>query len=496
MKRKINKIVLTIVICVELLFVQNSINVKAAVATNPRIANNVTTWDCIYFGNYYQNYYTPIEVPSNLAVDHKYIDKDGTEFIYRSWTNRIYDEEKQESVDVHHSGYFKKQPIKWRVLSVDKDGNAIVMADKGIDFVQYNTVESEDEDKSIWEKSTLRSWLNGYGNASNSEHIDYSSNNFINQAFTNEEQSAIIASSIKSGNDVGDYVTDKISILSDKEVSNSSYGFNMTFWSESQSRVCELTGYAKSKTEYVANNWWTRDAYVVTPDGSGCYYLYEDAGNADADYVAVRPTLKINLNAAYVKPASAVKASVSGEFISHTHNYSSKVVRDATCQSAGIITYTCECDDSYTESIPKNPTKHVDETEIKGAADPKIGVKGYTGDVYCKGCGVLISKGASVPAISLRKQKISVKNVTVRYSKLRRKKMAIKLNAKTDGNGALSYKVTKYPKGMKKYISVSPKGKVTLRKKAKKGTYKITITASKVEQFDSAKKVVIIKVKK
>ncbi len=37
----------------------------------------------------------------------------------------------------------------------------------------------------------------------------------------------------------------------------------------------------------------------------------------------------------------------------HTHSYSSTVTKDASCAETGIMTYTCECGDSYTEEIAK-----------------------------------------------------------------------------------------------------------------------------------------------
>ena len=46
-----------------------------------------------------------------------------------------------------------------------------------------------------------------------------------------------------------------------------------------------------------------------------------------------------------------------------------------------------------------------------------------------------------------------------------------------------------------RYISVSKKGKVKLKKGAKKGTYKITIAAAKTGEYKETKKVVSIKVK-
>lgn len=36
----------------------------------------------------------------------------------------------------------------------------------------------------------------------------------------------------------------------------------------------------------------------------------------------------------------------------HTHSYSSKVTKEATCTATGTMTYTCSCGDKYTESIP------------------------------------------------------------------------------------------------------------------------------------------------
>ena len=83
-------------------------------------------------------------------------------------------------------------------------------------------------------------------------------------------------------------------------------------------------------------------------------------------------------------------------------------------------------------------------------------------------------------------------------SKLEKKSQSFNIGAVVNNGGAhgkVSYKVSKYPKGGKKYIKVSSKGKVTLKKGAKKGTYKITVTAAGTEYFAEAKKTITIKVK-
>lgn len=91
--------------------------------SNPRVSDGVSTWDCIYFGNYWQN-------DTN---------GDGTA-------------DKNDA----------KTPIKWRVLSVNGD-DAFLVSDKNLDVQKYNT-EYEDV---TWETCTMRSWLNGYGAGSN-----------------------------------------------------------------------------------------------------------------------------------------------------------------------------------------------------------------------------------------------------------------------------------------------------------------------------------------
>ncbi|MDE6627147.1 MAG: hypothetical protein K2K56_12345, partial [Lachnospiraceae bacterium] len=88
--------------------------------SNPVVDNGVTTWDCIYFGSYWQN------------------DTNG-------------DGRADNSDD--------KQPIKWRVLSVDGD-DVFLLSDRNLSRQVYNSLSDEKGVK--WETSTIRSWLNGY----------------------------------------------------------------------------------------------------------------------------------------------------------------------------------------------------------------------------------------------------------------------------------------------------------------------------------------------
>ena len=46
----------------------------------------------------------------------------------------------------------------------------------------------------------------------------------------------------------------------------------------------------------------------------------------------------------------------------HTHNYAEETITDATCETDGLKTFTCECGDTYTEVVPA--TGHVFENYV------------------------------------------------------------------------------------------------------------------------------------
>ena len=220
---------------------------KAAVSLqNPTTdGNGVTTWDCIYFGNYYQ---------SNSST---------------------------------------KEPIKWRVLSVNGN-DAFLLADQNLDSKLYNKIYTD----VTWATCTLRTWLNGI---------------FLNTAFTSAEQVAIKNTTVVNednpyfGTEGGENTTDKVYLLSIAEASNTAYGFNGEFRTYSETRVAKNTAYAKecgartsTSTEYEGNGyWWLRSpgnysyrASSVSNYGCGSGY----GNNVDDGSGAVRPALHLNLS--------------------------------------------------------------------------------------------------------------------------------------------------------------------------------------------------------
>ena len=92
------------------------------------------------------------------------------------------------------SGGYNTNPVKWRVLS-NASEQLLLLSDQNLDVFQYHT----EYESVTWEKSTMRSWLNGYGAAQNTgsdNGIDYTSDNFINTAFSDGEQGAIVDTTV------------------------------------------------------------------------------------------------------------------------------------------------------------------------------------------------------------------------------------------------------------------------------------------------------------
>lgn len=238
--------------------------------SNPRVdENNNVTYDCIYFGNYPQ---------SDVTGE-------------------------------------KKEPIKWRVLSVNGN-DAFLLADKNLGIMPYNIIKMDIS----WEECTLRSWLNGYGTDSNRNEIDYTLHNFIDQAFTVSEQSAILSTNIVNGENT-EYkygaendTEDKIFILSAEEASNAEYGF-LSYKDDSneliadKARKHENTDYVQGMSSKVSGKWWLRTRGGIMHEA---VYVSEqgklDMGGEDVDawQYAVCPALHLNLLSPEWKKADSI----------------------------------------------------------------------------------------------------------------------------------------------------------------------------------------------
>ncbi len=175
------------------------------------------------------------------------------------------------------------EEIQWIVLA--REGDEVLLISKyGLDAKPYHSKYVD----MTWEQCDLRKWLN---------------NDFINTAFTSEEQEAIQTTKVENSQNQGysDYDTnggnntaDYVFLLSYKEAFED-------YFADDASRICQPTAYAKNQGAWTddAGNcyWWLRSpsdhqdrAACVYSDGSRSY------SSVDYDYSCVRPALWINLD--------------------------------------------------------------------------------------------------------------------------------------------------------------------------------------------------------
>ena len=208
------------------------------------------------------------------------------------------------------NGGYNIDPIKWRVLE-NADGKLFLLSDQNLDVKPYNSSSTS----ITWEKSTIRSWLNGYAASENNSGTDYSSNNFIDAAFSGDEQVAIADTYVynkknpvyntSGGNDT----TDQIFLLSIEEADNRNYFPNAN---GNDSRKSTNTAYVASYSGMYgvgeADSWWLR-----SPGLYAYYAAYVNFGGSvddtgdyvDSPYIAVRPAFHLDLNSVLFTSAAA-----------------------------------------------------------------------------------------------------------------------------------------------------------------------------------------------
>ena len=233
---------------------------------NPIVADGYTTWDCVYFGNYWQ-----------------------------SDTNRDGTADRKDD----------KQPIKWRVLSVDGD-DAFLLADKNLDNQIYHTTESYVS----WETCYLREWLN------------YA---FLYAAFSTEEQNAIRLTSVYTPPEY-DFekactTEDYVYLLSLDEVQNPAYGFDCEEGEEIKKRESRNTQFTKNRGGWTSTaeafwgngTWWlrkggpTKRIPIVFSTGSTSNAGDRAHYSVHEKMPVIRPVIHINLSSGLWKWAGKIR---------------------------------------------------------------------------------------------------------------------------------------------------------------------------------------------
>ncbi|MBR1752743.1 MAG: leucine-rich repeat domain-containing protein, partial [Ruminococcus sp.] len=166
----------------------------------------------------------------------------------------------------------------------------------------------------------------------------------------------------------------------------------------------------------------------------------------------------------------------------HTHTYTGKITKPATCTATGIRTYTCvDGDDSYTEEIPK--TAHTYTTTIVA---PTYDAQGYT-EHTCSVCGDSYKDNYTAKLTRTSIAKANVTGITAKTytGKALKPSVTVKLSGKTLKSG------TDYTVSYKNYVevgtaTVTVKGKGAYTGSISK-TFKINPKASSVKKVTSPK---------
>ena len=140
-------------------------------------------------------------------------------------------------------------------------------------------------------------------------------------------------------------------------------------------------------TETVTKATCTEDGFTTYTCACGDSYTGEivnATGHSWSDWVTVREPTEEATGTAERKCSAcdATESKALDKLIpNHTHSYTGKVTKKATCSAEGIKTFTCSCGSSYTEAIAK--TEH----RYRGKEVwPTCESKGYT-TYTCRDCG-------------------------------------------------------------------------------------------------------------
>lgn len=179
-------------------------------------------------------------------------------------------------------------PIEWIVLA--REGNkALIISRYALDAQPYHTIYGD----VTWETCSLRTWLN---------------EDFLNTAFTADQQAAIVPVTVDNGPtqgnknwsaDGGRNIEDKVFLLS--------YAEAETYYPNDTARKCVSTDYTAAKGAYQSFTtslngrdccWWYLRSPGETQHQAAYVYNTGELGryqNVDTAKAAVRPALWINL---------------------------------------------------------------------------------------------------------------------------------------------------------------------------------------------------------
>ncbi len=170
----------------------------------------------------------------------------------------------------------EKQPILWRVLSVE-NGTALLLSDKILDV----SALEKGETFGGYQNSTLYGFLNGA---------------FLQEAFSDTERTALKT----------DGVLGKVFLLSKEQVQNPAFGF-----ADDKSRECQSTEYALLKSLHASTTgagwWWLSTRGTEENCQAIVYYngmVYGPGLRVADEKTGVRPAVTVNLTQLFLAAGS------------------------------------------------------------------------------------------------------------------------------------------------------------------------------------------------
>ncbi len=321
---------------------------------------------------------------------------------------------------VYNKYWFKYEPVKWKVLSVNSaTGNAVVMSDMVLDSQQYynslkeRSINGKTVYSNNYEHSDIRKWLTG---------------TFYNAVFTDTEKSKIVETTIYNSA-VGvssvynsNPTTDKVWLLSYYDVSEGTNGFTYD-----SSRKAQGTAYAYSQGLYKNRNdgycmWRLRNAAV----NGVCAYFVGESGMSDKSQNVndtkwgIRPAMTLHLVHISGEPVrenekaatcdtqgsydEVVYCTGCGDVISKETKTSDALGHDwgewtetvpATCTTAGEEMRICENDETHKETREVGLLDHDYSVFVKVIENATCTEKGKA-EYKCANCDAVTTKETSV----------------------------------------------------------------------------------------------------
>lgn len=236
-----------------------------------------------------------------------------------------------------------------------------------------------------------------------------------------------------------------------------------------------------------------------------------DGHKIGAVNITVPEPILLSAAATYDNGSALVGTTIYGSDVTLTNHFDYGEDEDVTLSDYGVYSFTVskEGTNTFTFNHPDAPagTTIPVTLTVQGIKETPAAPEPPKEETTVKPVAPSTNTGNTGNTGTLYAQKITVakkfrKTFTINRKQLKKSGKTYKISAKVTpldggvGHGLVSYKVTKYPKGAKKYVTVNKKGKITIKRNAKKGTYKIKVTANSVSnRLKKASKTITIKIK-